>query len=77
MAQQIRFLPPCASWDWTGFGVICVERVDAALTRQPRPDEGHGALRPEIAPVWEMVEAGIRQGETYAPSFYVLRPQRA
>lgn len=53
-------------------GVICVERVDAALTRQPRPDEGHGALRPEIAPVWEMVEAGIRQGETYAPSFYVL-----
>ena len=48
-------------------GVICVERVDAALTRQPRPDEGHGALRPEIAPVWEMVEAGIRQGETYAP----------
>jgi hypothetical protein len=40
----------------------------AALTRQPRPDEGRGALRPEIAPVWEIVEAGIRQGETYAPS---------
>jgi hypothetical protein len=52
--------------------VICVERVDAALTRQPRPDEGRGALRPEIAPVWEMVEAGIRRGETYAPSFYIL-----
>jgi uncharacterized hydrophobic protein (TIGR00271 family) len=53
-------------------GVICVERVDATLTRQPRPDEGRGALRPEIAPVWEMVEAGIRRGEIYAPSFYVL-----
>src|SRR5207237_6902634 len=24
------------------------------------------------APVWEMVEAVIRQGEAYAPSFYVL-----
>ena len=40
----------------------------AALTRQQRPDGGCGALRPEIAPVWEMVEAGIRQGETYAPA---------
>jgi len=46
-------------------GVICVERVDAELTRAPRPEEGHGALRPEIAPVWEMVEAGIRRGESY------------
>lgn len=53
-------------------GVICVERVDAALTRQPRPDGDRGALRREIAPVWEMVEAVIRQGEAYAPSFYVL-----
>jgi len=31
-----------------------------------------GALRRETAPVWEMVEAVIRQGEAYAPSFYVL-----
>jgi uncharacterized hydrophobic protein (TIGR00271 family) len=53
-------------------GVICVERVDAALTWQPRPDGDRGALRQEIAPVWEMVEAVIRQGEAYAPSFYVL-----
>jgi uncharacterized hydrophobic protein (TIGR00271 family) len=49
--------------------VICVERVDATLTDRTR---GHGALRQETAPVWEMVEAGIHQGETYAPSFYVL-----
>ena len=53
-------------------GVICVERVDATLTRQPVPAGDHGALRREIAPVWEMVEATIRQGEAYAPSFYVL-----
>jgi uncharacterized hydrophobic protein (TIGR00271 family) len=50
-------------------GAICVERVDAALTGQAR---GHGALRQETAPVWEMVEAVIREGEAYAPSFYVL-----
>src|SRR4249920_575048 len=53
-------------------GVICVDRVDAALTGQPVPAGDHGALRQEIAPVWEMVEATIRQGEAYAPSFYVL-----
>ena len=53
-------------------GVICVDRVDAALTVQPAPAGDHGALRQEIAPVWEMVEATIHQGEAYAPSFYVL-----
>jgi uncharacterized hydrophobic protein (TIGR00271 family) len=52
--------------------VICVERVDATLTGPPSPAPGHGALRQETAPVWEMVEAAIRQGEAYAPSFYVL-----
>jgi uncharacterized hydrophobic protein (TIGR00271 family) len=49
--------------------VICVERVDATLTG---PARRHGALRQETAPVWEMVEAVIREGEAYAPSFYVL-----
>jgi uncharacterized hydrophobic protein (TIGR00271 family) len=53
-------------------GVICVERVDAVLTGQALPAVDHGALRREIAPVWEMAEAAIRQGEAYAPSFYVL-----
>jgi uncharacterized hydrophobic protein (TIGR00271 family) len=52
--------------------VICVERVDATLTGPASPARGHGALRQETAPVWEMVEAVIRQGEAYAPSFYVL-----
>jgi uncharacterized hydrophobic protein (TIGR00271 family) len=53
-------------------GVICVERVDATLTGPASPARGHGALRRETAPVWEMVEAVIHQGEAYAPSFYVL-----
>jgi len=53
-------------------GVICVERVDATLTGPASPARGHGALRRETAPVWEMVEAVIRQDEAYAPSFYVL-----
>jgi uncharacterized hydrophobic protein (TIGR00271 family) len=51
---------------------ICVERVDATLTGQAPAASGHGALRQEIAPVWEMVEAVIRDGEAYAPSFYIL-----
>src|SRR5215469_17801963 len=29
-------------------------------------------MAPEIAPVWEMVDATIRAGAVYAPSFYVL-----
>ena len=52
--------------------VIGVERVDATLTGPSAAGGGHGALRRETAPVWEMVEAVIRDGETYAPSFYVL-----
>jgi uncharacterized hydrophobic protein (TIGR00271 family) len=53
-------------------GVICVERVDATLTSSAYRVADHGALRREKAPVWEMVEAVIREGEAYAPSFYVL-----
>lgn len=52
-------------------GLVLVEAVDAAIT-----DTGHSAgRRPhhgEIAPVWEMVEAGIRSGSVYAPSFFGL-----
>src|SRR5215469_5038684 len=52
--------------------VICVERVDATLTGRSPAGGRHGVLRREIAPVWEMVEAVIHEGETYAPSFYIL-----
>jgi uncharacterized hydrophobic protein (TIGR00271 family) len=52
--------------------VICVERVDATLTGRSPVSRSGGALRQETAPVWEIVEAVIRQGEAYAPSFYIL-----
>ena len=52
-------------------GSISVERVDATLTAAA-PVAKTGALRRETAPVWEMVEAVIRGGAVYAPSFYGL-----
>jgi uncharacterized hydrophobic protein (TIGR00271 family) len=52
--------------------VICVDRVDATLTGQFPAASGRGVLRRETAPVWEMVEAVIRDGAAYAPSFYIL-----
>jgi uncharacterized hydrophobic protein (TIGR00271 family) len=53
-----------------GPGPISVEQVDAALTRGD--GSGYGPRRRERAPVWELVEATIRAGEEYAPSFYIL-----
>jgi uncharacterized hydrophobic protein (TIGR00271 family) len=53
-------------------GMICVERVDAVLASQPPATAEHGALRHEIAPVWEMAEAVVRAGQAYTPSFYIL-----
>jgi uncharacterized hydrophobic protein (TIGR00271 family) len=55
-----------------GAGGISVERVDAVLTGHAEGAADHGALRHERAPVWEMVEATIRAGQAYAPSFYGL-----
>jgi uncharacterized hydrophobic protein (TIGR00271 family) len=53
-------------------GLISVERVDAVLDRGPAPATPAGYLTPEIAPVWEMVEATIRSGAVYPPSFFIL-----
>jgi Domain of unknown function (DUF389) len=53
-------------------GPITVQQVDAALLPHGASAADHGALHREQAPVWEMVEAVIHSGETYAPSFYVL-----
>jgi uncharacterized hydrophobic protein (TIGR00271 family) len=55
-----------------GAGGISVERVDAVLTGHAEGAADRGALRHERAPVWEMVEATIRAGQAYAPSFYAL-----
>ena len=54
-----------------GHGSISVERVDATLTAAA-PVAKTGVLRRETAPVWEMVQAAIRGGAVYAPSFYGL-----
>jgi uncharacterized hydrophobic protein (TIGR00271 family) len=52
-------------------GAICVERVDATLADHALM-ANHGAIVRERAPVWEMVEATIRAGAAYSPSFYIL-----
>ena len=52
-------------------GSISVERVDATLT-PVAPAAKTSLFRRETAPVWEMVEAVIRGGAIYAPSFYSL-----
>jgi uncharacterized hydrophobic protein (TIGR00271 family) len=49
-------------------GGISVQQVDASLTAPARRQ----APAREIAPVWEMVEATIRRGAVYSPSFYGL-----
>jgi uncharacterized hydrophobic protein (TIGR00271 family) len=51
---------------------IAVERVDASLTATARPGGPIGSPAREIAPVWEMVEATIRRGAVYPPSFFIL-----
>ena len=53
-------------------GLIAVQRVDAVLDHTAAPVKRTRYMAPEIAPVWEMVEATIRAGGVYAPSFYVL-----
>ena len=55
-------------------GSISVERVDAELTdgRGEAPAGEIGSFRRETTPVWEMVEAAIRAGATYPPSFFAL-----
>jgi uncharacterized hydrophobic protein (TIGR00271 family) len=52
---------------------VMIETVDASLTE---PESATPVFRRdshrELAPVWEMVEAGIRAGGIYPPSFFVL-----
>jgi uncharacterized hydrophobic protein (TIGR00271 family) len=55
-------------------GAITVDQVAASLGTGPssRPGGRIGSPASEIAPVWEMVEATIRGGAVYSPSFFVL-----
>jgi uncharacterized hydrophobic protein (TIGR00271 family) len=53
-------------------GSVVVEDVDATDTA-PADGGGSGNARfGEIAPVWEIVEAKIRAGGVYPPSFFIL-----
>ena len=53
-------------------GAVMVEAVDATITGPEAPAPPQGRYLGEVAPVWEMVEAGIRSGGVYAPSFFGL-----
>jgi uncharacterized hydrophobic protein (TIGR00271 family) len=55
-----------------GSGAVVVERVDAPLSDPGRPSGWRGVFHAEVAPVWEMVEAGIRADARYPPSFFAL-----
>ncbi len=56
-------------------GTISIVHLDAALSaaRAPAADRRKlRVLRPESAPVWDLVTARIESGAEYAPSFYLL-----
>ena len=56
-------------------GVISIVQLDAALSAHPprRADRRKlRVLRPEAAPVWDLVTARIESNAEYAPSFYLL-----
>ncbi len=52
-------------------GAITIVHLDAALSSSASRRDRR-ALRPEGAPVWDLVAARIESGADYAPSFYVL-----
>ena len=53
-------------------GAVTVEQVDASLARTTGATTAIGSPASEKAPVWEMVEAAIRGGAVYSPSFFGL-----
>jgi uncharacterized hydrophobic protein (TIGR00271 family) len=53
-------------------GSVVIENVDGAASGLEDGQPGSGTRDGEIPPVWEMVEAKIRTGGEYPPSFYSL-----
>jgi uncharacterized hydrophobic protein (TIGR00271 family) len=51
---------------------IAVQNVDAVIGEEPDPGARFGIVQRDVAPVWDVVEAGIRSRAVYAPSFYAL-----
>lgn len=55
-----------------GGGSICVESVDATITAGPADPGGRRPRYADLPPVWDLVEAKIRAGGQYPPSFFAL-----
>jgi uncharacterized hydrophobic protein (TIGR00271 family) len=55
-----------------GAGTVAVEVVDAVIGERSGPPAGFGIVQRDVAPAWDVVEARIRSGAVYPPSFYVL-----
>lgn len=71
-ASANRVLRQLRALSASGGGSVVIESVDAAITAPgERPARGLG-WHSESAPVWEMVEAKIRSGSVYPPSFFIL-----
>jgi uncharacterized hydrophobic protein (TIGR00271 family) len=51
---------------------IAIENVDAIIGGQPDAAAGSGFVQRDAAPVWDVVEAGIRSNAVYPPSFFTL-----
>lgn len=51
---------------------VVVETVDAALADPASHPDWSASYHGELAPVWQLVEARIREDGTYAPSFFAL-----
>jgi hypothetical protein len=53
-------------------GSIMVENVDTAISERAGMVEGREPAGEDLSPIWEQVEARIRTGGTYPPSWYLL-----
>jgi uncharacterized hydrophobic protein (TIGR00271 family) len=64
--RELRALPA------SDRGWVVIENIDAAITTAPAQTPARNRRWSEAAPVWEMVEARIRSGGAYPPSFFIL-----
>ena len=58
--------------DGAGAGPVAIQVVDAVIGERPDQTATFGIVDRDVAPVWDVVEARIRSGAVYPPSFYVL-----
>ena len=55
-----------------GSGPVAIQVVDAVIGDRPDRAATLGIVDRDVAPVWDVVEARIRSGAVYPPSFYAL-----